>query len=148
MRYTTKTEYALICLTYMARHTEKKMDPISIKEMAKAEQFSATYMEKIFQALRGAKIVTALHGNQGGYVLSKPPRKITLRKVIEALEGQTFEAFCEPDVRKEIICTHFSRCSVKPLWHQTKNLLDSFFDTMTIEMLAKNELKTPAKTHS
>lgn len=141
MRFTTKTEYGLVCLIYMARQADLKLDPVTIKELATAEQYSQTYTEKILQHLRAMGIVSAQHGNQGGYVLSRPPVEITLREIIEALEGNTFDVFCEPDVRKEITCTHFSLCGVKPIWHKTKELLDQFYGSITLDMLARNQFQ-------
>ena len=52
MRYTTKTEYGMICMMYMAKHHGKEW--ISIREIAKEENYSAAYIEKILQALRQA----------------------------------------------------------------------------------------------
>ena len=79
------------------------------------------------------------HGSQGGYSLAKPASGITLKQGGGVLEGGTFEVFCEPEVREEIVCTHFCLCGVKPVWRKTKNLLDRFYDSITLEMLAKNE---------
>lgn len=141
MRFTTKTEYGLVCLIYMAKQKDLKFDPITVKELASAENFSLTYTEKIFQTLRSANIVTSQHGNQGGYVLARQPSEITLREVIEALEGHTFDVFCEPDTRKEITCTHYPLCGIKPLWEKTKGLLDRFYDQITLDMLSKNIIK-------
>jgi len=57
------------------------------QEIAEAEHYSQTYIEKILQSLRIAHIVKAHHGNQGGYVLEREAGRITLKEVIEALEG-------------------------------------------------------------
>ena len=140
MRFTTRTEYGLVSLIYMARHSEMNLDPITIRELVTAEHYSPAYTEKIFQSLRAAKIVSAQHGNRGGYVLSRLPSQINLKEIVEALEGDTFEVFCEPEIRKEITCTHFPLCNVKPVWQKTKELLDHFYGSITLEMLAKNEL--------
>jgi Rrf2 family protein len=137
MRFTTKTEYGLLCLIYMARNGEHTLDPVTIKELAREERYSQTYIEKILQALRGAGIVVSQHGNQGGYRLSRPPAKITLREVIESLEGSTFEVFCEPGVREEITCTHFPGCQVKSVWERTKAVLDDLYGSLTLESVAR-----------
>ena len=97
MRFTTKTEYGLVCLIYMARHFNGAPHPITTKELVGAEDFSPAYTEKILQALRSAGIVNAVHGSHGGYVLAKPSSEITVKEVIDALEGATFDIFCEPD---------------------------------------------------
>ena len=137
MRFTTKTEYGLVCLIYMARHPDK--EAITIRELAREEKFSLPYLEKILQGLRGAGIVTAHHGKQGGYHLARHPSQITLKDVVMALEGDTFEVYCEPELRKEIVCTHFSLCGIRPVWTRIKSLLDDFFGTVTLEILAKRE---------
>lgn len=142
MRFTTKTEYGLVCLIYMAKNAELKFDPITIKELVEAEQFSQTYTEKIMQSLRQSGIVNALHGNHGGYVLARTPQEITLKEIVEALEGGTFDIFCQPKIREEIICTHFPLCGIKPVWEKTKNVLDELYQGMTLSMVANNEIKS------
>ena len=142
MRYTTKTEYGMVCLAHMARHAAG--DSLTIKEIAEKEQFSASYIEKIFQSLRAANIVLSHSGKQGGFTLARPPSQITLKEIIEALEGQTFDVFCEPEVREHIVCTHFGLCGIRPVWAKTRELLDQYYGAVTLEMIAKGE--TPAKT--
>ena len=145
MRFTTKTEYGLVCLIYMARQ-----DPghtVTIKEIVKSEQFSATYLEKILQKLRTASIVVSHQGKQGGFALARDPSQITLKEIIEALEGgstfdinlNTFGVFCNPLIREKIVCTHFSTCGLRPVWNKTKELLDHFYGSVTLEVIAKEE---------
>ena len=144
MRFTTKTEYGIVCLIYLAKQSDIKLAAIPIKELAQVEHFSVTYTEKILQSLRAAGIVESHEGNHGGYALSRRPSQITLKEIVEALEGHTFDVFCEPRVRKEITCTHFPLCGVKPLWEKTKNMLDQFYGSITLDMLAKNLIPQPA----
>lgn len=138
MRFTTKTEYGLVALLYMTRRIYER-EVFTVKEIVQNERFSMTYIQQIFHILCEADIVRAHHGRQGGYSLARPASQITLKDIVEALEGGTFEVFCEPDVRKEIVCTHFQMCGVKPIWQRTKNLLDDFLSSVTLEMLAGEE---------
>lgn len=140
MRFTTKTEYGLICLLYMAQHEGVK--PVTAKEIVTGEQYSIAFIEKILQKLRKANIVKAHHGIQGGYTLAKDPTEITFKDIVVALEGGTFEVFCEPENREKIVCTHFSACGVKSIWHQTKEVLDTFFDSITLQSIVKKS-QTP-----
>ena len=138
MKFTTKTEYGLVCMIYMARHADKPC--LSIKEIAAHENYPAPYIEKILQALRQAKLVTAHHGNRGGYSLAKKPSEITLKQVVDALEGGTFEVFCAPEKREGLVCTHFCLCGVKPVWRKTKQILDDFYGSLTLEMMTQDEI--------
>ena len=139
MKYTTKTEYGLVCMVYLARHAEASH--ITIRELAAKENYPLPYIEKILQELKQAKLVVSRQGNQGGYALARKPSEITLKEVIDALEGHTFEVFCAPEVREDIVCTHFCLCGVKPVWRKTKQLLDQFYHSVTLEMLMKNEIE-------
>ena len=139
MRFTKKTEYGLVCMVYLARHPEA--DWVTIKEIAEKENYPVAYTEKILQALRKAGIVTSHQGNQGGYVLARKPSEINLRQIIEAIEGKTFEVFCKPEIREDIVCTHFCLCGVKPVWRKTKEILDQFYGSVTLDMLMKNEIE-------
>lgn len=137
MRFTTKTEYGLICLLTMVRNGGKGT-VMTVGEIVERERFSKTFLEKIMQALRKAKIVESHPGIHGGYLLARDPSQITFKEVVEALEGHTFDVFCEPRVREHIVCTHFPMCGVLPIWQRTKELLDQYFDTVTLDMIARN----------
>ncbi len=134
MRFTSKTEYGLVCLIYMAQ--QKDGSPVASTEIVQGEGFSKTFTEKILQKLRSAGIITSVQGNQGGYVLARPAHKISLKDIVECLEGHSFDVFCEPKLRTDIICNHFRLCGLKPIWHKTKELLDEYFDSVTLEMIA------------
>jgi Rrf2 family protein len=139
MRFTTKTEYGLLCMVHLAKLADKPC--VSIKDMAESQKYPVAFIEKILQSLKKARLVLAFHGNQGGYALAREAAEINLKQIIEALEGATFEAFCEPDVRTNIVCTHFCLCGVKPVWRKTKQILDHFYESVTLEMLTKNEIE-------
>lgn len=139
MKFTIKTEYGLLCMIYLAKHNE--VDRVTIREIVAQEKYPLAYIEKILQALKKAGLVVAHHGNHGGYSLARPASEIHLKQIIDALEGSTFDVFCQPDVREDIVCTHFCLCGVKPVWRKTKQLLDQFYSSVTLEMLTKNEIE-------
>ena len=140
MRFTTKTEYGIVCMVYLARHEADHF--MTLKDIATHENYPAPYIEKILQALKKASLVVTHQGNQGGYRLARKPSQITLKEVIDALEGGTFEVFCEPDTREGIVCTHFCLCGIKPVWRKTKELLDTFYASITLEMMTRDEIAT------
>ncbi len=137
MRFTTKTEYGLVCLIYIMKHANANL--VTLSEIVDHEKYSPAYIDKILQGLRAATIITSFQGKQGGYTLARPAREITLKEIIEALEGTTFDIFCAPDIREKIVCTHFCTCGVRPIWMRTKEILDHFFNSVTLEDIAKEE---------
>jgi Rrf2 family transcriptional regulator, iron-sulfur cluster assembly transcription factor len=136
MRYTTKTEYGIICLAHMAK--KEWPGASTVKEIAEHEGFSSTFTEKILQGLRRAGIAASQQGNKGGWTLTRPASEITMKEIVEALEGSTFEAFCDPKRRESIVCTHFSICKLKPIWYQTKRTLDDLYGKITLRTIAED----------
>jgi len=139
MRFTTKTEYGLVCLVYMVRNGS--LNPVTVKDIVRDEQYPSAYIEKILQSLRVAGIVASKQGAQGGYALTRAPEQINLKDIISALEGGLFDVFCEPDVRKNITCTHHELCGLKPVWHLTQKTLGMLYDKVTLKMIADNQLE-------
>ncbi|PIW65371.1 MAG: Rrf2 family transcriptional regulator, partial [Candidatus Omnitrophica bacterium CG12_big_fil_rev_8_21_14_0_65_45_16] len=81
MKFTTKTEYGVICLIYLARHADKAV--VAIKDIVRDEKLSPAYIEKILQKLKQAGIVTSAQGNQGGFSLARKPSEINFRQIVE-----------------------------------------------------------------
>lgn len=140
MRYTTKTEYGVICLAHMAK--KEWPGASTVKEIAEHEGFSVSFTEKILQALRRSKIIASQQGNKGGWTLTRPASSVTLKEIVEAIEGSTFEAFCDPKRRGTIVCTHFSICKLKPIWYQTKSTLDELYSKITLDKIAEDVMGT------
>jgi Rrf2 family protein len=121
-------------------------EPVTVKEIAEHEGFSTTFTEKILQGLRRAGIVTSQQGNKGGWMLTRPPAEISLKDIVVALEGSTFEVFCAPKRRKNIVCTHFSLCKLKPIWYKTQKTLDELYQTITLETIAEDVMSPAPKS--
>lgn len=137
MRLTTQSEYALVSLRALCQGANGK--PLSINSIATQEKMSKDYVEQLFLKLKRAGIVHSVKGAHGGYLLSRDPAQITIREVIEALEGNIYETFCSPEVKENIVCTHFTQCSLRPVWRKLKELIDGFFSKITLATLLKDE---------
>ena len=137
MKFTTKTEYGVICLIYLARHADKPA--VSVKDIVQDEKLSPAYIEKILQKLKQSNIVVSSQGHQGGYALARKPSEINFREIVEAVEGSTFDIYCEPELRESITCNHFGMCGLRPIWQKSKKLLDDFYGSLTLEMIARGE---------
>jgi len=58
-----------------------------VKELATFQGVSPTYLSKAFTKLAKAGLVRAVPGVKGGYVLARPPERISFWDVVEAIEG-------------------------------------------------------------
>ncbi len=85
--------------------------PISIRTIAKKYGLSFSFLQKVAHFLKKAEIITAHRGKEGGYVLFKDPKEISLQNIIEALEGPVIFMQCLSDEdKKNIKCPRQKVC--------------------------------------
>ena len=85
MKLTRKCEYGLRGLLYLANQQSHKK--VLTAEVSAAENIPPSFLNKIFQKLAKAGVLRSTRGCGGGFYLAKEPEKITLRKIIETLDG-------------------------------------------------------------
>lgn len=85
MKLTSRSEYALLALVYLARNDSTHH--ISVETIAKAQNIPAKFLEQIMLALKHGKYVHSVKGQHGGYRLAKPADKISLAEVIRLFDG-------------------------------------------------------------
>lgn len=85
MKLTTKTEYSLLALIYIARYQKKGF--IKIEEICSHCDISKKYLELLFTILKQSGYLKTRRGSSGGYALAKPPSKITIAEIIRLMDG-------------------------------------------------------------
>ena len=92
MIFTTKTEYGLKALAILAG--SEPGEPRSLREIARNSGLSLAYLEQLFSKLKKSKLVIGVKGVDGGYYLARPAGKISLKEIVDALEGRTAVNAC------------------------------------------------------
>ena len=85
MKLTARSEYALLALTYLARHQDEGF--ISIDTIAKAQGIPPKFLEQLMLALKRARFLRSTKGQKGGYQLAVKPNQIPLAEVIRLFDG-------------------------------------------------------------
>src|SRR3712207_69740 len=85
MKLSTKGRYGVRAMVDLAINYGES--PMSIKSIAKRQNISELYLEQLFSPLRKAKLIKSIRGAQGGYVLNKHPKDISVSDIINVLEG-------------------------------------------------------------
>jgi len=86
-----ETDYAIQMLKELARN---KAGFVSLRELSGATGVSFLFLQKIARQLRMAGLIKSEKGVSGGYRLGMPAGKITLKKIIEAMEGEAAVVSC------------------------------------------------------
>ena len=85
MRISRSTGYALLAVGYLAQHQKEGI--ILSQAISKKYTIPLEYLLKILQQLVRANVLRSKRGPRGGFSLARPPQKITLLQVVEAVDG-------------------------------------------------------------
>jgi Rrf2 family protein len=83
MRITSESDYALRIITAMS----KRSDVTDAKTLAEETNVTTRFTLKILNKLVGGGIAESYKGAKGGYKLKLSPDKISLKMVIELIDG-------------------------------------------------------------
>jgi len=90
MQLTLEADYAVRIVSVLCSESER-IDAGKISDKATV---TLRFALKILRKLVSAGIVESFKGTFGGYVLKKDPSEITLREVVEAIEGTYYFSRC------------------------------------------------------
>lgn len=113
---TRATEYALLLLVSLEKSQAK---PLSLRKISQERNLPLKYLEKIAGLLRENNILASKEGVKGGYFLAKPAKKISLKEIIEAVEGKKGLVSCLYGT-----CHLEKNCLHKNIWLRLQNILN------------------------
>ena len=132
MELTRKGEYAIRGIVYLAGKPYGEIALVT--EIAEKTDVSPAFLAKIFQSFAKVGLVRSYRGTGGGFVLGRPAAQITLREVVEAVEGPILPNRC---IIGEGHCSKSHTCAVHPVWKRVQEQVTSILDGVTIEELAR-----------
>jgi Rrf2 family protein len=137
VRITAQAEYGLICALHLARRNDE--GPVTGREIAALERLPADYVEQIMLKLRRADIVISTRGAHGGYRLSRPADRISVKDVMNASEHSTFDVHCGSHPVEEERCSSSHDCSIRPVWVLLQRRIDEVLDSVRLSDLLLQE---------
>ncbi len=130
MRLSTSARYSLRALSDLCTRPED--DPVSVSDIASRRNIPVTYLEQLFGKLRRAGILESVRGSQGGYILARPERDITVADILQALGEPFIFGSCQTDKG----CENAVTCPTFSLWRRVKGSVDEILRTTTLEDIA------------
>jgi Rrf2 family protein len=131
MRLTREADYAVRIIVDLAAAPGVLVPRRAIQ---RRQEVPAAHLAKIVQLLRRAGLVKTWRGARGGVTLALPPEKITLRRVVEAVEGPLALNLC---LVAPGTCSRDSFCPVHPVWRRVQAILVRELDAVTAASLAQ-----------
>jgi Rrf2 family protein len=106
--------------------------PVTIKVISERQDVSGHFLEQILGRLRKEGIVKSVKGPGGGYLLNDFPQKISIGKVLMALEGPVAITTC---LTAEGGCVKVDSCVMHLLWKALGKQIEDFLNTITLHDL-------------
>lgn len=109
----------------------------SIREMSQHLDISFHFLTKTLQSLTQHGLLVSYRGPSGGIAFNKPPEQITLKEVVEILEGKDFFETCLlglPGCGKEM------PCPVHNFWTDTRQQMETEFERTSLATLGAKVL--------
>lgn len=128
MRISTKGRYGARLMLELALYYGK--GPVLLKDIAKREEMSEGYLEHLLPPLKAAGLVNSSRGAHGGYTLAKTPSEITLREVVQALEGPLSPAEC---VNTPNVCQRVQSCVTRDIWKKLGEKISQTLESVTLK---------------
>jgi Rrf2 family protein len=131
MRLSQQAQYAICGMFDLAYGGSRA--PVQVRVIGERQRIPERFLEQIFQRLRKADLVRGKRGPGGGYVLARAPSEITLRDIIEAVEGPLTDAIAPGPPPRE------QRTAYRPnfLWRQLAAQIEEVFERRTLEEICQ-----------
>ena len=128
MKLTKTTDFALRLLIHLASEQETRTKPVVSKELG----ISYYNLSKIVQTLAKAQMIHTKQGKNGGIRLLKKADDISLKEVIDVIDGPTNLSDCLTDV---IDCKLICSCKLKHVFGDIQNRINDMFEEVTIAQM-------------
>jgi Rrf2 family cysteine metabolism transcriptional repressor len=132
MKLSTRGRYGTRVLLDLALHGEK--GPILLKDIARRQQISLLYLERLITPLVAAGVVRSMRGARGGVWLARSPQEIKLSEVIGLLEGSIAPVDC---VNDRNACSRSDLCVTRDVWFELKKAMDGVLESKTLQDLVE-----------
>lgn len=135
MMISTRGRYALRVMVDLAQQDFEKFIPL--KEIAARQEISEKYLESVISSLSKSGFLTGVRGKGGGYKLSRSPETYTVGSILKLTEGSLAPVHCLECTPNS--CSRAADCHTLPMWEKLNDLIDDFFEKITLRDLADKE---------
>ena len=135
MKLSTRSRYGTRLMLDLAGYYGR--GPVHLSDVAARQEISVKYLEQLIIPLKRQGLIQSVRGPKGGYVLSRPPDKITFADIVRILESASSMTDCvdNPDA-----CRKSKQCPTRDVWIQaTRSMYEALNSISLADKLATGQ---------
>jgi Rrf2 family protein len=136
MKLSTRSRYGLRLMFELAR--DGNGGPVLLKDIARRQNISEKYLSRLVIPLRAARLVRSVRGFHGGYMLARSPRSITVKEIVETLDGELASFECAKETMGKLNAVDYA---LRAFWCRLDEAIAGVLATNTLETLVDEYLE-------
>jgi Rrf2 family iron-sulfur cluster assembly transcriptional regulator len=127
MELTKAGDYGYLGMLYLAKQPKDRI--VKLSEISESEGIPEKFLAKIFQNLTRTGLVRSHRGAKGGFTLAKAADEITVKELIESVQGPIFLSRCLTSLNS---CDRKKTCPLRKLWVKSQDYIIEMFKENTL----------------
>jgi len=133
LRLSKLTDYGMLLMSQLA---SSERSVWKATDLAYATGVPAPTVSKLLQSLLQCELLISQRGAHGGYRLSRAPSSISVREVIDALEGEIALTECNRDHSQ---CEQQSTCSIRGNWMRINDAMRGVLESISLAEMTQSD---------
>lgn len=127
----TRSRYGLRFLVELSQRVNE--GPVDLGSIAERQEIPETYLAKLVVPLRNAGIIRSARGAKGGYELARKASQVSVREVVEVLEGRMSLLECTDHPES---CARSADCPTLPVWTGLEKAVRDYLEGVSVADVA------------
>src|SRR5208282_579793 len=134
MKFGVGVDYSLKALLLLAERYPTTL-PVRVEEIAATQEIPENYLRRLLIELKRGGLVASQKGPSGGYMLAKPPARITMADVVEIIEGDYIPVECLE--QSSSACPRDQLCAMRDVWCEVRDSVNGILRGVTLQALSE-----------
>src|ERR1700720_4310323 len=134
MKFGVGVDYSLKALLLLAERYPTT-SPVRVEEIADTQDIPENYLRRLLIELKRGGLVASQKGPSGGYMLARPPARITMADVVEIIEGDYTPVECVEESSSS--CPRENPCPMRDVWRDVRDSVSSILRSVTLQSLSE-----------
>ena len=134
MKFGVGVDYSLKALLMLAERYGVN-SPVRVEEIAESQGIPENYLRRLLIELKRGGLVASQKGPSGGYMLARPPARITMADVVAIIEGDYTPVECLED--SSSMCPRATPCAMRDVWREVRDSVDGILRGVTLQSLSE-----------